>query len=582
MRQRPLLLLALACYCALTTGYLLRTPVFEGPDENDHLYYAFHLGHTHSLPIVLGSMAATGEPAWKNASLGHHPPLYYALLALTLRGLGLADASPSWTPAPQPPGPLQWRHGADESWPYSTEVRGFLWLRGWSLLCGLGSLLCTWALARRLFPARPAFADAAVLCLACLPQWCFQHGVLDNGNLATLLAHAALLLLVQMLQARRWPLARGLLLGTLLGLGLLTKLTAIFLVPLVGLAWLWQLARAAGRRRETLGAGLLAAAAATAIAGWFFVRNLRIYGDLLGTKAHEIAYAGNRVPEQLLHTTAYWGEVLWRTLHSFCGNFGWLRVPVPEWICWAVLLCMASALLGWLFGRKRVAPELRLEPALFFTTLAIWLVFASVLRFNQKFVQPQGRYLFPAAGPMLLMFGAGLVLCAGRFAPGLCRGWPRALAVACAPVSALYVFAAVFWPGLALPPVDDPLRASLVARIATPAPAAQRTLEALAPADGSRTQAPPAFRFRAPAGADPAARYTIHAWLEDGRILFATHEWIGLALPAGEYALPASHWEQLPTDVPICWKVRRLPDRSRGEASAAMPETPVQHLIRLR
>ena len=36
---------ALLCHLVLSTGYLLATPAFEGPDENDHCYYASMLAH---------------------------------------------------------------------------------------------------------------------------------------------------------------------------------------------------------------------------------------------------------------------------------------------------------------------------------------------------------------------------------------------------------------------------------------------------------------------------------------------------------------------------------------------------------
>ena len=94
-----MLALALVLHVLFAGACLVRTPAFEGPDESDHAYYAFHLAHTHALPIVWKSMELTGEPAWKNAALGHHPPLYYAILAGLMAVTGNADTTPCWQPA---------------------------------------------------------------------------------------------------------------------------------------------------------------------------------------------------------------------------------------------------------------------------------------------------------------------------------------------------------------------------------------------------------------------------------------------------------------------------------------------------
>ena len=39
-----------------------------------------------------------------------------------------------------------------------------------------------------------------------------------------------------------------------------------------------------------------------------------------------------------------------------------------------------------------------------------WLLFAALARFNLTFVAQHGRYLFPAAGPMLILLMVGIVL----------------------------------------------------------------------------------------------------------------------------------------------------------------------------
>ena len=111
--RRPVLVLALVCHLVLATGYLVRTPAFEGPDENGHAYYASFLAHRHSLPVVEGSSEPYGLSPWDESPVGHHPPLYYGLLAVTMQVLGHADTVPTFSLAENPT-PLHFRHGHDE------------------------------------------------------------------------------------------------------------------------------------------------------------------------------------------------------------------------------------------------------------------------------------------------------------------------------------------------------------------------------------------------------------------------------------------------------------------------------------
>src|SRR5688572_19138849 len=82
--RSPLLWLALACHLFLATGYMVSTPSFEGPDENDHFYYAWHVANSGHLPLPPALATAQGLPPTEGANLAHHPPLYYLLLAADL------------------------------------------------------------------------------------------------------------------------------------------------------------------------------------------------------------------------------------------------------------------------------------------------------------------------------------------------------------------------------------------------------------------------------------------------------------------------------------------------------------------
>ncbi len=568
--MRPLLLLALACQVTLSLGYLLATPAFEGPDENDHAYYASHLAHRHALPLVRGA----GSP-WDEASLGHHPPLYYAVLAATLHARGEADTVPCWTDGP--PGVLHWQHGFDEVAPVSDEIATLRWLRAWSVLFGAVSLLLAHRLARVVFPARPQVADVAALLLACLPQWTFQHGVLDNGNLAALLAIASLVLGASALAEGRLTVRRGAALGSTTALALITKLTSLFLLPLLGATWLWIALRGGERRRETIAAGLVGAVAIAALAGWFFARNAVLYGDPLAAAAHRAAFATNRVPEGMVWTYLV-GGFLPQLGTSLVGNFGWLSLAVPPAVVrgWLALALCAAA--GLALGRRGL--DARRAPLVLIAGAPL-LVLAQVVQFNADFFQPQGRYLFPAVASLAALTSAGLVAL-GDHLPAALRRLGAGLLVGGLPAAGALVLALHFAPAFRVDARGvDPRWASMVAGLATPAPAARQTLAALAPADGAQSSDPLVFRWQPEPGA-PHARYTLHVFTARGRVLFGSFEWGRLAFATGEFALRPEHWQMLPVGEELWWKVRRLPDRARGEGVDDVPETAPRRFTRSR
>lgn len=573
--RRPVLAFALLCHLALASFYLLRTPAFEGPDEADHWFYAFLVADSGELPIANVDRTLGNAPSWKRAVEGHSPPLYYLLLAAELRLLGASDTTSAWRLAP--PGAFHYLHGFDERAPVSREIGLLRLMRVNSVVLGLVSLILGWLLVRTLVPARPRLADATVLAWACLPQWSFLHGVLHADALAICIAHAGLLVIARIAHARELTLRAAITLGVLVGAGVLTKLTTLFLAPVTGLLLAYGALRWPARRATLLRGLLLFGIAATLAAPWV-LRNLAIYGEPLALHAHDEAFASNRVPAELLAMPwVYWREVVQRMFWSFCGNFGWYSVPLPGWLVASAFGAVVLAVAGWLVAlvRRSERPTLALGT----TALGTVLVIAAALRFNAEHIQPQGRFLFPAAGPLVFFVVAGLAMFCRRVPARTCT----LVAGVCAPGLATWVALAVFAPAFAIREGEAGNRhASLVERLRTPAPSEQQVLVAETPAPDERCATPATFRFRVPASEPADARYSIHAWLASGRVVFATAEWFAIELAPGEFTIPQGAWEQLPVGEPMLWKVRRIPDRARGEATRAMPESPVRAFVRVK
>ncbi|WP_210648757.1 DUF2142 domain-containing protein [Nocardioides sp. SYSU D00065] len=143
------------------------------------------------------------------------------------------------------------------------------------------------ALARQLVPRRPAVAAVAVL-VAAAPTLVLRSAFLQNDGWAAASAVLLLLMTVRMLREQVTPqrVAVAVAAGTVAA-G--TRAQGLLVVGLCALTLLLVLGRRAGshplaRRRAVAVAALVGGVPALAF-GWFFVRNLRLYGDLTGQDA---------------------------------------------------------------------------------------------------------------------------------------------------------------------------------------------------------------------------------------------------------------------------------------------------------
>jgi hypothetical protein len=182
--------------------------------------------------------------------------------------------------------------------------------------------------------------------------------------------------------------------------------------------------------------------------------------------------------------------------------------------------------------------------------------------------------LFPAYGALAVLAAAGLA------ALGLERWrWRLAAAALALPGAAFAILALHFVPYFraeltaAHPTTRPPPQyASMVAGLRTPPPAHRQRLRLTAPADGAALRAPPTFTWEAP-DHRREDRYTLHAWLASGQVVAATYEWFHVEIDQPRWTIPEAAWRNLPAGEPVWWKVRRLPDRRRGEGVSDVPES---------
>jgi hypothetical protein len=432
------LLLILAGFLALATATSLINPLFESTDEIRHYRYIRQLVVEHALPIQ-------GEETVRSQS--HHPPLYY-LLSAVASGWVPTDHSPQYEHLLNPfwgyrnwavgvDNKLQYHHGPAERSPFNAQYLAAYISRWVNVVLGGVAVLLTYAIGRRIWPGKIAFAWGAAALVAFNPQFIYLSAAMNNDIIAATAGAAVLLQCVVIVQ--EGP-ARGRILGLGLvyGLALLSKFHLAILGGVIALAialavllrdaservtandplLILENASASVRRRVNrvqvqavlrqgglyLG-GVLGVAAL--VAGWWFARNWWLYGDPTGL---------NKVNELWLGRSAsgnWWAlkqglPYLWSSLW---GRFGYGQIPLPSWIYSGLLIFCVVAMGGYAFGNDRKTGERDgTRRAVLFLAAVTLVGFAAVVMYYILIqpAGPMGRFLFPALPALAVLLMEGL------------------------------------------------------------------------------------------------------------------------------------------------------------------------------
>jgi 4-amino-4-deoxy-L-arabinose transferase-like glycosyltransferase len=412
--------LILGLFVALATLYSIATPIFEASDEFRHYPFVQHLATGGGLPI----QHADHVQAWHQE--GSQPPLYYALAAALTFWVNTSDMPAVHVPNPHARIGLPLAtdnrnlalHSERERFPWHGTTLAVHLARLFSVLLGAGTVWCTYRLARLVVPNKPWLALGAMALNAFLPMFLFISGSVNNDNLVTLLASLSLLLLVRLSRGQA-PRYAPVLLGVLTGLAALSKLSGLGLLALAPVALAlreWRAWRGCSRpdaRATWRALGRIVRecavvyALAALVAGWWYVRNWRLYGDPLGI-ATMVQFMGFR------QTLPTWSEILgeFRGLRmSFWGVFGGFNVLLrPGWLYTLLdgftLLALVGLGVGCVRARRRLGEEAWEALGL----LALWITIEAVAlaRWTLITLASQGRLLFPAITAICLFLSLGI------------------------------------------------------------------------------------------------------------------------------------------------------------------------------
>jgi hypothetical protein len=353
--ERALLAAILGLFVLLGATYSVVVLPFEASDEKWHYPMVKYTADNWSLPVQVPEAETPGVEATPWRQEGSQAPLYYALAAAATFWIDTSDMevvrhlNPHADAGATPDGNVNLvvHDPALERFPWCGTVLAIHVVRFLSVLMGAAAVYLTYRIAREVLPGQPALALGAAAVHAFTPMYIFISASVNNDNLAVPLSSLALLMLIKIASLESQHTSSKSLaisylpLGFVLGLAALTKSQALALAALTALV---IAVRAVRRRswRELLVGGLATALPLLLIASWWYLRNLRLYGDLTGLGVFKEILGTRDVPADL--------PQLWRERFSFLagywGNFGGLNVAMAAWAYSALNAVVVVAALG--------------------------------------------------------------------------------------------------------------------------------------------------------------------------------------------------------------------------------------------
>jgi hypothetical protein len=404
---------SVATFVLLAGLFAYSVPMLAPADEPSHIGYALEVGGGR-LPTVDTDVPA-GDPRIAGVLFGkdadhhdiwtaNHPPLFYAISAIPVR-LGLRQRPP-----------------------YLSALR---LVRLIPILFAAVAIVLVALLARELVPGRPQTAVAAAGLAALTPALISASGSFYNDSLAFLSSTATLLAAVVLV--RRGPTWQRLAVVTVASVAtVLTRTSGLAVVAgaaLAGVGAVWLHGDGPWPRRalrSAAWAGALGVVVA-ATSGWFYLRNLQLYGDLTGA---DVLFAKfERIPAGgtagILLTPEFWSLLARRMLDYASYRLGRAARPWLGIAAVPVLLGLGVVVLRRAWHRllpKALGPRLLSWSLLALLTAAMVVAVAD---FTARGGNLHGRYLLPALGPLATAAALGLgALPTGR------RGVPTSLALA--------------------------------------------------------------------------------------------------------------------------------------------------------
>ncbi len=399
-----------AIYLALTFAYAILVPPWESPDEPAHYLYVKQLAERGQPPLQppvrQRDSFCRDYPYISSNYEWYQPALGYLPAAAVYKTLDLLV--PHVLPRVIPP--LNPSFCADASryrnlfshpdlkmFTIWQSIWGLLLIRLYLSLFGLAVIYAAYRIGCLLDKNGGWLGIVAAGWIAFLPQFTFVNANVRSDTLTNAIAAFVFLLAVLMQTPNKQINKFALGIGFLLGLGLLSKYTFVYIIPI----------------------GLLAVILVNPRSphNWFKPLAWTMLPAILIVVAYYLTFAEARAA--LIYTTTTtlkirptaltWDYLqrIWQPLFIdlFFARFGWANIAAPAALSRVAfaLWCIGAAItLARIWQRRHTENPLPLK---IITLLSIGTILAviGVTRFNLSQFQPQGRLLFPALVPWSLL-----------------------------------------------------------------------------------------------------------------------------------------------------------------------------------
>jgi hypothetical protein len=408
-RQRTFILIC-AIYLILASTYAILVPPWESPDEPAHYRYVAQLaerGRPAPDPGVRQRdnfcrdyMFISSNHQWYQPALGYMPAaVIYKILDV------IAPASlPRWIPQLNPQfcnNPFAYHnlfmHANARILEIWKDAWGLLVIRMLLSLLGIVIIYTAYHIGSVCDKTNGWLGIAVAGWIAFLPQFTFVNANVRSDTLTNAIAALVFLVAVLMFTSIGQINKLAPSMGVLLGLGLLSKYTFIYIVPIGLLAVILTNPRAPRMWFKPLTLMLLPMA--LIVTGYYLIFDeARValtytFTTLLQVKPDALRWDYIRGIFQPLF------------IDIFFARFGWANVTVPA--TWSRI-----AFGGWIIGtvltltqmwHQRKHSETTVLTIIILLSAGILLAIIGVIRFNLADFQPQGRYLFPVLVPWSLL-----------------------------------------------------------------------------------------------------------------------------------------------------------------------------------
>ena len=383
--------------------YLYAAPNFEASDTVQHVGMIKFIAETGALPV---QSEDHDELYGQEAS---QPPLYYLIMAAVWNAFDTSDFNARYKSSPfkviGDTSGLGNRNLVIYKQPYPPDLHGsslaLYVIR--ALTLGMGALT-VWAVyqsARVVLPDERGVAVLAASITAFNPQFLFISASASNDTLvnmlAALIAWRMLIMLRDGFETRR-----SLLLALLIALAALTKLSGLVVGAVVAAAAAWVL----WRGRDWRGFAILCGATiclTLVIAGWWYLRNLTLYGEPFGTSAMLDFFGRRSTTVERLFREEFHG--LRVSYWAVFGAFNTVAHNLFYQVMDALTLLGAGGLLLFAARNRRSANTMT---ALAFLALLLALGAGSLIAWSLQTWASTGRLLFPYITSASLLLALGI------------------------------------------------------------------------------------------------------------------------------------------------------------------------------